>query len=64
MQSAIDRLPAEQREVVQRRYLEGQSLAEIAAATGSTKEAVRGLCYRARKNLRVNMGRTSLYFSS
>ena len=63
MQAALAALPAEQREVVERHYLHGQSYEQIAAATGRTKDAVRGIGYRARKNLREIMGRSSLYFS-
>ncbi|HPM80793.1 MAG TPA: RNA polymerase sigma factor [Candidatus Anammoximicrobium sp.] len=63
VQAALAALPAEQREVVQRYYLQGQSYEQIAAATGRTKDAVRGISYRARKNLREIMGRSSLYFS-
>jgi RNA polymerase sigma factor (sigma-70 family) len=64
MQTAIASLSPEHREVIQRYYLLDQSLQEIAAAMGRTKEAVRGLCYRARKDLREIMGGSSLFFSS
>ena len=63
MQAALASLPGEQREVVERYYLQGQSYEQIAAATGRTKDAVRGIGYRARKSLREIMGRSSLYFS-
>ncbi len=63
MQAALAALPAEQREVVERYYLQGQSYEQIAAETGRTKDAIRGIGYRARKNLREIMGRSSLYFS-
>jgi RNA polymerase sigma-70 factor (ECF subfamily) len=63
LQAALAGLPDDQREVVQRRYLRGQTLEQIAEATGRTKGAVRSICYRARKNLRNRMGRSSLYFS-
>ncbi len=63
LRNAIGQLPEEQREVVRRRYLNGQSLNEIAESCDLSKEAVRGLCYRARKNLKTLMGRTSMYFS-
>ncbi len=63
MKMAMTRLPIDQQEVLRRRYLQGQSLAQIAAETGRSKDAVRGLCFRARKNLRVVMGQSSLYFS-
>ena len=63
MQVAMAGLPAEQRDMLRRRYLLGQSLDQISEATGRTKDAVRGLCFRARKNLRAVMGNSSLYFS-
>ena len=63
MQVAMDSLPAEQQEVIRRHYLEDQSLEQIADAMNRTKDAIRGICYRARKNLRAIMGRSSLYFS-
>ena len=64
MKLAMAHLPGDQQEIVQRRYLQGQSLDQIAEETGRTKDAVRGLCFRARKNLRAVMGRSSLYFSN
>jgi len=63
MQAALAALPADQRDVVERYYLHGQSYERIAIETGRTKDAVRGIGYRARKNLREIMGRSSLYFS-
>jgi RNA polymerase sigma-70 factor (ECF subfamily) len=63
LQAALAALPDEQREVIERYYLQGQSHEQIAAALDRTKDAVRGICYRARKNLRDLMGRSSLYFS-
>jgi RNA polymerase sigma-70 factor (ECF subfamily) len=63
MLTAVSVLPTEQRDVIRRYYLQDQSLEQIAQATGRTKGAVRGICYRARKNLRTIMGRSSLYFS-
>jgi len=64
LQVAIAGLPPEQREVIERFYLQDQSYEQIAAAMNRSKDAVRGLCYRARQNLRDLMGRSSLYFSS
>jgi RNA polymerase sigma-70 factor (ECF subfamily) len=64
MKEAMVHLPDDQQDVLRRRYLLGQSLDQIAAATGRSKDGVRGLCFRARKNLRSVMGRSSLYFSS
>ena len=63
LQAALASLPGDQREVVHRYYIVGQSLDEIAAATGRTRDAVRGISYRARKNLRSIMGHTSFYFN-
>lgn len=63
MQAALASLPAEQREVLERYYLKEQSLDQIAEAMDRTRDAVRGVCYRARRNLRALMGRSSLYFS-
>jgi len=63
MRAALAGLPADQREVIQRHYLQDQSLEQISQAMNRTKGAVRGICYRARKNLRANMGQSSLYFS-
>jgi len=63
MRSAIASLSPEYREVIQRYYLMDESLQEIADAMGRTKEAIRGLCYRARKDLRKIMGGSSLFFS-
>jgi RNA polymerase sigma-70 factor (ECF subfamily) len=60
---ALAALPDDYRQVVERFYLQDQSLAEIADALGSTKGSVRAICYRARKRLRELMGRSSLYFS-
>ena len=60
---ALAALPEDYRQVVQRYYLEDQSLAQIAEAMGSTKGSIRAICYRARKRLRELMGRSSLYFS-
>lgn len=63
LQAALADLPDDQRDVVRRRYLLGQTPDEIAEATGRTRAAVRGLCFRGRQSLRVAMGRSSLYFS-
>ncbi len=49
MKTAMIRLPLDQQEILRRRYLYGESLGQIAAATGRTKDAVRGLCFRAQE---------------
>jgi len=63
MRAAIASLPPEQREVVERFYLQTQTLEQIAESTGRTISSIRGSCYRARKNLRSLMGGSSLYYS-
>ena len=63
LQAALASLPADQREVIQRHYLQDQSLDQIAQALNRSKDAIRGICYRARGNLRALMGKSSLYFS-
>jgi RNA polymerase sigma-70 factor (ECF subfamily) len=63
MQEAMADLPTDQREVIRRHYLQGQSITQIAESMQRTPDAVRGLCYRARQNLRVLMGQSSQYFS-
>ena len=64
LRDAIANLPVDQREIVERYYLQAQTLEQIAAATGRTISAIRGTCYRARKTMRGLMGGSSLYFSS
>jgi len=63
LQAALATLPDDQREVIQRYYLQDQSLDQIAESMGRTRDSIRGVCYRARKNLRAVMGGSSLYFS-
>lgn len=63
MQAALASLSEEQRDVIHRYYILGQSLDQIAKATGKSRDAIRGISYRARKNLRSIMGHTSFYFS-
>lgn len=61
---AVARLPREQRDIIERYYLLNESLQQIAEATGRSKSAIRGICYRARQQLRSLMGGSSLYFSN
>jgi RNA polymerase sigma-70 factor (ECF subfamily) len=63
LRAALASLPADQRNVLERYYLQDQSLDEIAETLGTTRDAIRGIVYRARKNLRTLMGHSSLYFS-
>lgn len=52
LRSAINRLTEEQAQVVTLRFLEGLSIAEVAAAMGKTEGAVKALQYRAVMSLR------------
>ena len=56
-------LATDQCEAIRLRFIEGKSLDEVAAAMGRTKPAVRGLIYRGKEELRVGMGRSSLWLS-
>ena len=56
---ALGALPAEQREVVRRRYYRGQTVAEIATATGVPEKEVRKLeaaALRALRHPRISRG--------
>ena len=64
MRDAMAALPEEQREVIQRHYLQHQSMEQIAAAMHRTKDAVRGISNRARRNLRSLLGHSSRFFSN
>ncbi len=64
LRAAVAALPDEYRQVIERYYLQDQSLDEIAQALGGTKGSIRAMCYRARKRLRELMGRSSMYFSN
>jgi RNA polymerase sigma-70 factor (ECF subfamily) len=52
---AVDRLPDDQRRVLEMKHFVGLSLAEICEQTGFSKCAVAGLLFRAIKGLRVLM---------
>jgi len=58
---ALARLPDDYRNVLRLLYLEGRPPEEVAAAMDRTPDAVRGLCYRARKQLREVLLRLSYY---
>lgn len=59
---AIARLPTDQREAVELRFLEGKSLQETAATMGKTTSAVRSLIHRAKKVMKDRLGRSSRWF--
>jgi RNA polymerase sigma-70 factor (ECF subfamily) len=63
LKKALANLPQDQRDVLERYYLRDESLDDIARCLHRSKDSVRGICYRARRNLRVLMGHSSLYFS-
>lgn len=53
---AILQLPDDEQEALRRRYLEGQSLAEVAAAMGLTKDGLVWLMKRGMKNVKRSLG--------
>lgn len=53
--AAIEQLPADEREALERRYLKDESLADIASAMGLTRSALVWLMNRAMNNLRKNL---------
>jgi len=52
---AIEQLPDDEREVLRRRYLEGESMVDIAAGMGLTKDALVWLLKRAMTNVRRHL---------
>jgi RNA polymerase sigma-70 factor, ECF subfamily len=64
LQIAIAGLPEDQQQVLRLNCLEEKSIAEVAAETGRTEAAVRGLIFRGKKNLAEAMGRSSRWLSS
>ena len=60
---AIASLPSPQRQVVELHYLEQRSVEEISEQLKTTKGAVRGLLYRAKKNMREMLGGSSRWFA-
>ena len=58
---ALANLPANYREAVELRYIRGLGLAEVADALGTTPDAARGLCHRARQRLRDEIVRLSRF---
>ena len=53
---AIAQLPEDEQEALRRRYLEGQSLAEVGSAMGLTKDGLVWLMKRAMKNVKRILG--------
>lgn len=63
VQSAIDGLKDEYRNVLRLRYFDGLSVADTAARMGRTEPAIHMLCHRAVAQLRDSLGSDSQYFS-
>ena len=64
LQVALAELPGDYREVVCRRYLRGESVAEIAAAMGRTPASIRAMINRAKHRLRETLETLSMFLSS
>ncbi|QDU88480.1 ECF RNA polymerase sigma factor SigE [Pirellulimonas nuda] len=60
-QVALAGMPEHYRQVLRLRYLEDRPLAEVAEAMGTTEGAVRGMCHRARQQLREELLRLSRF---
>jgi RNA polymerase sigma factor (sigma-70 family) len=63
MQVAIAQLSDDYRRALTLSFLEGKPIDEVARLMDRTPGAVRGLIYRAKKELRASMGRSSLYLT-
>jgi RNA polymerase sigma-70 factor (subfamily 1) len=61
--SCLARLSDDQRTVVQLRFLEGRSVADVAAQLGKTESATHMLCHRALKSLRELMASITRYLT-
>lgn len=63
VQSALESLPADYREALRLRHIEGLAVAEVAAQMGRTEAAVQMLCHRALRQLATVMGSASRFLS-
>lgn len=63
VQASLEQLEADYREALRLRYVQGQGVAEIAAAMGRTEGAVKMLCNRGLKQLADRMGDLSPFVS-
>jgi RNA polymerase sigma-70 factor (ECF subfamily) len=61
IEAAVERLPGTYREVIRLRYLEGLSIEQTSQRTGRSPGAIKQLCHRAYKLLRVQIRSASLY---
>jgi RNA polymerase sigma-70 factor, ECF subfamily len=64
LQIAVAGLPDDQQQVLRLHCLEEKTVEDVAAETGRTEAAVRGLVFRGKKNLAEAMGRSSRWLSS
>jgi RNA polymerase sigma-70 factor, ECF subfamily len=64
VESAVAALPDDQRQAVSLVYLQGCSVAAAAEAMRRSEQAIHGLCYRARGQLREYLGTRSRFLSS
>lgn len=63
VQIALSRLPDTRRRVIQMRYLEGRSRAEIARSMDMSDAAVNSLLFNALRDLRRRLGEATRFFS-
>lgn len=63
VQEVVARLPAEWRQAVRMRYIDGQSLEEIAMVMGRSRASIRSLLYRSKRQMRLLLGSARRYFS-
>jgi RNA polymerase sigma-70 factor (ECF subfamily) len=63
VQAALELLPADYREALRLRHIEGLAVADVAARMGRTERAVQMLCHRALKQLATVMGSASRFLS-
>jgi RNA polymerase sigma-70 factor (ECF subfamily) len=61
VERSVDRLPGTYRDVIRLRYLEGLPIEDTARRMGRTPGAIKQLCNRAYKALRVEMRSASIY---
>ncbi len=61
--ACVARLPAEYRELVERVYLRGESIADVARDKGKSEDAVRRMVGRATADLASMVGRASKFLS-
>jgi RNA polymerase sigma-70 factor (ECF subfamily) len=57
LRDALDGLPADEREAVTARHLDGQSFEDLARATGVAVSTIKDRCYRAMQRLADRLGR-------